>query len=117
MATPQNPGQRPAVLCILDGWGWRPEKKDNAIAAAVTPNYSRMLADSPYALLHTSGRAVGLPDGQMGNSEVGHMNNGAGRVVRQDLPRIDDAIADGSIAERPALKDLVAKAKAARGAV
>ncbi len=117
MAAPQKPSQRPAVLCILDGWGWRPEKRDNAIAAAVTPNYSRMLADSPYALLHTSGRAVGLPEGQMGNSEVGHMNIGAGRVVQQDLPRIGDAIADGSIACRPALQDLVAKAKAARGAV
>jgi 2,3-bisphosphoglycerate-independent phosphoglycerate mutase len=117
MPTPPKPSQRPAVLCILDGWGWRPETKDNAIAAAKTPNYTRMLADSPHALLHTSGRAVGLPDGQMGNSEVGHMNIGAGRVVEQDLPRIDDAIADGSIANRPALQDLIAKVKAAKGAV
>jgi 2,3-bisphosphoglycerate-independent phosphoglycerate mutase len=113
----QKPTQRPAVLCILDGWGFRPEKKDNAIAAAKTPNYTRMLADSPHALLKTSGRAVGLPDGQMGNSEVGHMNIGSGRLVQQDLPRIDDAIADGTLANRPALKDLIAKAKKSGGAV
>jgi len=113
--------QRPGVLCILDGWGWRPEAKDNAIAAAskagLTPNFDRMLADSPHALLATSGRAVGLPVGQMGNSEVGHMNIGAGRTVMQDLPRIDDAMADGSLAQRPVLVDLIAKAKAANGAV
>ena len=90
---------RPALLCILDGWGWRPEAAaDNAIAASATPNYSRMLADCPYALLATSGAAVGLPRGQMGNSEVGHMNIGAGRVVAQDLPRIDVAIEDGTLA-------------------
>ncbi len=97
--------QRPGVLCILDGWGWRPEAKDNAIAAAsqagLTPNFDRMLADCPHALLATSGRAVGLPVGQMGNSEVGHMNIGAGRTVMQDLPRIDDAMVDGSLAKRP----------------
>jgi 2,3-bisphosphoglycerate-independent phosphoglycerate mutase len=108
---------RPAVLCILDGWGWRPDPTDNAIAEAKTPNYTRMLADSPHALLSTSGHAVGLPAGQMGNSEVGHMNIGAGRVVAQDLPRIDLAIEDGSFASRPALVDLIAKAKAAKGAV
>jgi len=104
---------RPALLCILDGWGWRPEDAaDNAIARARTPNYTRMLADSPYALLATSGTAVGLPRGQMGNSEVGHMNIGAGRVVAQDLPRIDVAIEDGSLATRPVLVDLINKAKA-----
>ncbi len=111
------PRPRPAVLCILDGWGWRPDPTDNAIAQAVTPNYTRMLADCPHALLATSGHAVGLPTGQMGNSEVGHMNIGAGRVVSQDLPRIDLAIEDGSLARRPALLDLIAKAKAAKGAV
>ena len=116
-AVPSIPRPRPAVLCILDGWGWRPETVDNAIAAAVTPNYTRMLADSPHALLATSGRAVGLPTGQMGNSEVGHMNIGAGRVVAQDLPRVDLAIEDGSLASRPALLDLIAKARAAKGAV
>jgi 2,3-bisphosphoglycerate-independent phosphoglycerate mutase len=108
---------RPAVLCILDGWGWRPEAVDNAIAEATTPNYTRMLADSPHALLATSGRAVGLPTGQMGNSEVGHMNIGAGRIVSQDLPRIDLAIEDGSLAARPALLDLIAKVRAGKGAV
>ena len=111
------PRPRPALLCILDGWGHREAVADNAITAAPTPNYTRMLADCPHALLSTSGRAVGLPDGQMGNSEVGHMNIGAGRVVEQDLPRIDDAVADGSLANRPALLDLIAKVKAAKGAV
>jgi 2,3-bisphosphoglycerate-independent phosphoglycerate mutase len=105
------------VLCILDGWGWRPETQDNAIAAARTPNYTRMLADSPHALLATSGRAVGLPTGQMGNSEVGHMNIGAGRIVAQDLPRIDVSIEDGSFHSRPVLLDVIAKAKAANKAV
>jgi 2,3-bisphosphoglycerate-independent phosphoglycerate mutase len=117
MSPAQKPTQRPAVLCILDGWGWRPEKQDNAIAAAKTPNYTRLLSDSPHALLKTSGRAVGLPDGQMGNSEVGHMNIGSGRIVQQDLPRIDDAVADGTLKDRPALKELIAKTKASGGAV
>src|SRR5437868_9012852 len=107
---------RPAVLCILDGWGWRPETQDNAIAAAATPNYTRMLADSPHALLATSGRAVGLPAGQMGNSEVGHMNIGAGRVVMQDLPRIDAALADGSLASDKTLATFIARLKASGGA-
>src|SRR5579859_5022276 len=109
---------RPALLCILDGWGYRPDHaEDNAIAAAVTPNYTRLLAEWPHALLETSGNAVGLPKGQMGNSEVGHMNIGAGRVVAQDLPRIDVAIEDGSIALRPVLLGLIDKAKQAKGAV
>ncbi len=112
-----NNRPRPAVLCVLDGWGWRPETADNAIAAARTPNYTRMLKDCPHALLATSGRAVGLPAGQMGNSEVGHMNIGAGRVVLQDLPRIDEAIAQNALAKQPALVDLIARAKKANGAV
>ena len=102
---------RPALLCILDGWGFRPDHaEDNAIAAAATPNYTRLLKECPHALLETSGNAVGLPKGQMGNSEVGHMNIGAGRVVAQDLPRIDVAIEDGSLARRPVLLSLIAKA-------
>src|SRR5580692_5929333 len=109
--------RRPALLCILDGWGWRTDPTDNAIAAARTPNYARLLAECPHALLQTSGRAVGLPSGQMGNSEVGHMNIGAGRVVAQDLPRIDSAIEDGALAARPALQALIAKAKASNGGV
>ncbi len=97
MPIPPHLRQRPAILCILDGWGWRPDAPDNAITQANPPNFNRMIADSPHALLETSGRAVGLPEGQMGNSEVGHMNIGAGRVVMQDLPRIDDAVRDGSL--------------------
>ncbi len=108
---------RPALLCILDGWGWRTDKQDNAIAAAVTPHYTRMLGDCPHALLQTSGRAVGLPQGQMGNSEVGHMNIGSGRVVSQDLPRIDVAVEDGSLGARPVLRELMAKVQASKGAV
>ncbi|HEX4270807.1 MAG TPA: 2,3-bisphosphoglycerate-independent phosphoglycerate mutase [Rhizomicrobium sp.] len=109
---------RPALLCILDGWGWRPgDDPDNAIAQAKTPNYTRLLKECPHALLATSGGAVGLPNGQMGNSEVGHMNIGAGRVVAQDLPRIDVAIEDGSLARRPALLELIDKVKASKGAV
>jgi len=108
---------RPALLCILDGWGWRTDAADNAIAQGSTPNYSRMLQDCPHALLQTSGNAVGLPQGQMGNSAVGHLNIGSGRIVSQDLPRIDVAIEDGSLALRPALRDLIAKLEASKGAV
>ena len=108
---------RPAVLCILDGWGCRPDADDNAITRAGAENFGRMLAECPHTTLATSGRAVGLPAGQMGNSEVGHMNIGAGRIVVQDLPRIDDVIADRSFADLPALRELIAKAKAAKGAV
>jgi 2,3-bisphosphoglycerate-independent phosphoglycerate mutase len=110
-----NKRPRPAVLCVLDGWGWRPETTGNAIASARTPNYARMLKDCPHALLATSGRAVGLPAGQMGNSEVGHMNIGAGRVVLQDLPRIDEAIAQNTLAKQPALVALISRAKKANG--
>ena len=87
---------KPVLLLILDGWGHREESADNAIAQAILPNWRRLLADCPHTLVHTEGRFVGLPDGQMGNSEVGHMNIGAGRIVYQDLTRIDAAIEDGS---------------------
>jgi 2,3-bisphosphoglycerate-independent phosphoglycerate mutase len=87
---------KPVVLLILDGWGHRDDPRDNAIALADVPNWRRLLAAHPTTLVHTEGRHVGLPDGQMGNSEVGHMNIGAGRVVYQDLTRIDAAIEDGS---------------------
>jgi 2,3-bisphosphoglycerate-independent phosphoglycerate mutase len=116
-AESQQKRPRPAVLCILDGWGWRTDTSDNAIALAHPANYERMLAECPHSLLATSGCAVGLPAGQMGNSEVGHMNIGAGRVVMQDLPRIDDAIANGSFARLPELTRLIAKTKASKGAV
>src|SRR5918993_3677849 len=103
---------RPVMLAILDGWGWREDPADNAVRQAKTPNFDRLWNAGPHAFLRTSGRDVGLPDGQMGNSEVGHLNLGAGRVVMQDLPRIDAAVADGSIARLPALVDLVARLKA-----
>jgi 2,3-bisphosphoglycerate-independent phosphoglycerate mutase len=103
------------VLCILDGWGYRAESADNAIALAQTPVWDDLIAGSPHAFLETSGLAVGLPDGQMGNSEVGHMNLGAGRVVMQDLPRIDLAVADGSLAQNPALTKAIAALKASGG--
>ncbi|MCD9033566.1 2,3-bisphosphoglycerate-independent phosphoglycerate mutase [Luteimonas sp. Y-2-2-4F] len=87
---------KPVVLLILDGWGYREDPRDNAIALADVPNWRRLWAAGPRTLVHTEGRYVGLPDGQMGNSEVGHMNIGAGRVVYQELTRIDAAIEDGS---------------------
>ena len=108
--------QRPVVLCILDGWGLREERKDNAIALASTPNWDRLITTCPNARLACSGEDVGLPEGQMGNSEVGHLNLGAGRVVWQDLPRINRAIDDGSLADSASLIDFIAKLKASGGA-
>lgn len=98
---------RPVMLTILDGFGWRKERADNAVALADTPNFDRLWQNSPHAFLNACGRDVGLPDGQMGNSEVGHMNIGAGRVVMQELPRIDTAIEDGSLAENADLSRLI----------
>ncbi|HLT45090.1 MAG TPA: 2,3-bisphosphoglycerate-independent phosphoglycerate mutase [Luteimonas sp.] len=95
-STPRSNRPRPVVLLILDGWGHRDDPADNAIAQADVPNWRRLLAEHPTTLIHTEGRFVGLPDGQMGNSEVGHMNIGAGRIVYQDLTRIDAAIEDRS---------------------
>ena len=106
---------RPVMLVILDGWGWREDPADNAVRLAKTPNFDRLWASCPRALLCTSGLNVGLPDGQMGNSEVGHLNIGAGRVVMQDLPRIGRAIEDGSLAKNPVLADLITRVKAAEG--
>ncbi|HVZ78201.1 MAG TPA: 2,3-bisphosphoglycerate-independent phosphoglycerate mutase [Gemmatimonadaceae bacterium] len=88
--------KRPVVLVVLDGWGYRAETEGNAIAMANTPTWDRLVARAPRTLLEASGLAVGLPEGQMGNSEVGHLNLGAGRVVMQDLVRISQAIRDGS---------------------
>src|SRR5271156_585457 len=101
----------PLVLCILDGWGERPKADDNAIAIARPPVWHRLLARWPHAQLQASEHYVGLPDGQMGNSEVGHTNLGAGRLVMQDLPRIDAAIASGELARTPALREFVARLK------
>ncbi|MEE8294151.1 MAG: 2,3-bisphosphoglycerate-independent phosphoglycerate mutase [Sphingomonadales bacterium] len=94
---------KPVVLCILDGWGHAEPGPTNAIFKAITPTYDKWWQTCPRSFLKTSGAAVGLPDGQMGNSEVGHMNIGGGRVVEQDLPRIDTAIKDGSFDKLPAL--------------
>lgn len=98
---------RPVVLCILDGWGYREERTDNAIALADTPNWDRLWSSEPRAFLEASEEEVGLPKGQMGNSEVGHMNLGAGRVVMQDLVMIDHAIVEGELERNRALNDLV----------
>ncbi len=106
---------RPVVLCILDGWGERDETEDNAIAAADTPVWDRLKATCPHTRLDASGGEVGLPHGQMGNSEVGHMNIGAGRVVMQDLPRIDAAVADGTLTRLPSLQDFIAALKRSGG--
>ena len=89
---------------ILDGWGHRDDPQDNALAQADIPHWRQLWATCPHTLIHTEGRHVGLPDGQMGNSEVGHMNLGAGRIVHQDLTRIDAAIEDGSFFDNPELR-------------
>jgi 2,3-bisphosphoglycerate-independent phosphoglycerate mutase len=107
--TESNSVARPVVLCVLDGWGQRDARDNNAIAAARTPVWHGLLEKYPHGLLNTSGLDVGLPEGQMGNSEVGHMNLGAGRAVLQDLPRINAAIEDGSLAQSPELADMIAK--------
>jgi 2,3-bisphosphoglycerate-independent phosphoglycerate mutase len=97
------PPRRPVVLVVLDGWGFREEREGNAIALANVPTWDRLWSRGPRTLLEASGLAVGLPEGQMGNSEVGHLNLGAGRVVMQDLVRINQAIDDGSFFENSAL--------------
>src|SRR6202140_5037441 len=107
--------RRPVMLVILDGWGWRDDPADNAIRQAKTPTFDRLWQDGPHGFLHTSGNDVGLPNGQMGNSEVGHLNIGAGRVIMQDLPRISGAVANGDIARAPALVDLIRKLKNSGG--
>ncbi|HYQ80180.1 MAG TPA: 2,3-bisphosphoglycerate-independent phosphoglycerate mutase [Anaeromyxobacteraceae bacterium] len=108
---------KPLLLVILDGWGIRAEREANAIAIAGTPNVDALVKEFPSTALKTSGLAVGLPEGQMGNSEVGHTNLGAGRIVYQDLVRINRAIEDGSFFQNPALLEVCRKAKAAGGAL
>jgi 2,3-bisphosphoglycerate-independent phosphoglycerate mutase len=112
-ATSQPP--KPVVLLILDGWGHRDDPQDNALAQAELPHWRALWATQPHTLIETSGRQVGLPDGQMGNSEVGHMNLGAGRIVYQDLTRIDAAIDDGSFFANPELRAACAAAIASGG--
>ena len=109
------PRPKPVVLLILDGWGHREETADNALAQADLPHWRGLLATCPHTLIHTEGRFVGLPDGQMGNSEVGHMNLGAGRIVYQDLTRVDAAIEDGSFFANAELGAACAAAKASGG--
>jgi 2,3-bisphosphoglycerate-independent phosphoglycerate mutase len=105
----------PVVLVILDGWGYCEDKRGNAIAAAKTPIMDSLWAAYPHTLIRTSGKAVGLPEGQMGNSEVGHLNIGAGRVVPQELVRISDAVEDGSLAANPALVRICQEVKSRNG--
>jgi 2,3-bisphosphoglycerate-independent phosphoglycerate mutase len=116
MSKSESKRPRPAVLCVLDGWGYRDKLDDNAVTLAHTPNLHRFWRHSPHALLEASEEWVGLPAGQIGNSEVGHMNLGAGRVVMQDLPRIDTALTNGEFPRIPALADLIEKIKASGGA-
>ena len=106
---------RPVMLVILDGFGDSSVQEDNAVALARTPNFDRLWASSPHAYLRACGEDVGLPEGQMGNSEVGHLNIGAGRVVMQDLPRISRAARDGSLAQNPALCAFIDALKASGG--
>ncbi|NOD64522.1 2,3-bisphosphoglycerate-independent phosphoglycerate mutase [Ruegeria sp. HKCCD6109] len=106
---------KPVVLCILDGWGLSDDTKANAPYLANTPTFDAIMANSPHATLITHGPDVGLPSGQMGNSEVGHTNIGAGRVVAMDLGQIDLAIEDGSFFENEALQQFISKVKAAGG--
>ncbi|GAC1319005.1 MAG: 2,3-bisphosphoglycerate-independent phosphoglycerate mutase [Thermoleophilaceae bacterium] len=108
MSLSPGPGAPPVpavCLVILDGWGLGPPGPGNAVAQSRTPMFDELWADYAHTQLTASGRAVGLPEGQMGNSEVGHLNLGAGSIVRQDLTRIDDAVADGSFAENGVLLD------------
>ena len=108
-----RPAVRPVVLLVLDGFGCREDAPDNAITRANAPHWRHLIATCPHASIDASELRVGLPEGQMGNSEVGHLNIGAGRVVYQDYTRIDVAIRDGQFRRNPALEDAVATAKAA----
>jgi 2,3-bisphosphoglycerate-independent phosphoglycerate mutase len=108
------PRLKPLILTILDGWGFSPAVEGNAIAAARKPAYDQLLRDFPNTLIHTSGPFVGLPEGQMGNSEVGHLNIGAGRVVQMDVTRIDMMIASGEFFRNPVLLDCMRHARTHR---
>jgi 2,3-bisphosphoglycerate-independent phosphoglycerate mutase len=107
--------KQPLLLMILDGWGLNLHPENNAIALARTPNMTRLCAEFPCVAIGTSGMSVGLPEGQMGNSEVGHLNIGAGRTVYQDLTRITKAITDGDFFTNPVLLDCFARTRAAGG--
>ena len=107
--------KKPLVLMILDGWGINPNTAHNSVALAKTPHLTKYLNEYPHTAIRTSGMAVGLPDGQMGNSEVGHLNLGAGRVVYQELTRVTKSILDGDFFTNPTLLDCIAKVKASGG--
>ena len=107
MMKTQSLQRRPVVLCILDGWGYREERTDNAVLQANAPNWRQIIEKYPHSLVEASELYVGLPEGQMGNSEVGHMNMGAGRVIMQDLPKINQAVRDGSLAINPVLQQFI----------
>lgn len=114
---PSDQSTQPLVLLILDGWGWREPAPDNAISCASTPNWDRLLASAPHNLLQTSGPAVGLPAAQMGNSEVGHLNIGAGRVVAQELQRISSALQHGELLDHAQLRASVQQCSKQQGTV
>jgi 2,3-bisphosphoglycerate-independent phosphoglycerate mutase len=99
--------RKPIVLCILDGWGVSEDKKYCAITKANTPNYDEIINKYPHSSLNASGGFVGLPDGQMGNSEVGHTIIGAGRVILQSLPKINKSIAEGTLKNRKAIQKTI----------
>ncbi|ATJ91244.1 phosphoglyceromutase [Acetobacter senegalensis] len=107
--------KRPVMLVILDGFGWREDSSDNAVQLANTPVFDALWANAPRSFLRTCGEDVGLPEGQMGNSEVGHLNIGAGRVVMQELPRIFTALRDGSVARSPVMQAFLATLKKTGG--
>jgi 2,3-bisphosphoglycerate-independent phosphoglycerate mutase len=107
---PKRP--KPIVLTVLDGWGYSPDTKGNAIALARKPNYDALLKNFPNVLIHTSGPFVGLPEGQMGNSEVGHLNIGAGRIVQMDITRLDAKIASGEFFKEPLLLQAMERGRA-----
>src|ERR1044071_1784530 len=109
---PTSRGARtPVVLIVLDGWGFRPGREGNAVELGATPVWHRLWSRAPRTLLDASGLAVGLPEGQIGNSEVGHRNLGAGRVVPQDIVRISQAIEAGEFFQLPPLVELCARVK------
>jgi len=105
---------KPVVLTILDGWGYSPALQGNAISASRKPNYDQLLASFPHTLIATSGPAVGLPKGQMGNSEVGHLNIGAGRIIRMDITRLDVMVEEGTLGTHPVVAETLRKAAGAR---
>lgn len=95
---------KPVVLTVMDGWGLNPDPANNAVAMAGKPNFDRLWAEYPHTQLRTDGPFVGLPEGQFGNSEVGHLNIGSGRIVKMDITRIDDMVADGTFGDNPAIQ-------------